>query len=572
MKFLMKRIYIILFLLIILLIANKVFASDSKIKYTKEDISNYFLGIISANQNYNNEAFKYLNKVQSIKNKHSRFNIEFIRTLVLLEEFKQAIAFSKNIWDENEFFFETDLLLGLNSFVKRDYVSAEKYFKRLNKVSRYNLVFDNFIGNVLIAWVRASQGNKEESFKFLEQIPNPYHHLKRTQNIFLQCYFDVNTTQESLEELIEDKDYNFSRYNFFLINYLLSKNKTMEAKKIIQNSRKKYSSNLLIKQTEFFFLNDQNEKIRNFFNCKNPKDSLAELFYVIANLYSSEQDYQLSNFYLKISLFLNNKFISNKALLAENFYYQKKNKKSKSIYNSLKTIGPVYSWYASKNVASILLDEKGKKYSVNSLEKDFNLLSNPNFEHYYELANFYKDNEYYEESIKYYSLALKEIKKDHFLVPKILDRRGTSFERLGDWKNAEKDLIESLKILPDQAHVLNYLAYTWIDKGINLDRGLEMLKKAAKLKGNDGYIIDSLGWAYYAKKNYIKAEFFLQKAVELLPYDPIINDHYADTLWMLNKNIQARYFWSHILKLNGIEQKLKDAIRKKLIFGITTQL
>jgi len=356
-----------------------------------------------------------------------------------------------------------------------------------------------------------------------------------------------------------------------LVNYFLFKNKTAEAKKIIKNYREEYNSNLLIKETENFFLNDKSERIKSFFNCQNPKDSLAEFFYVIANLYANEKDYQLSNFYLKISLFLNDKFLPNKALLAENFYYQKKNKASKSIYYSLKSIGSVYSWYASKNIASILLDEEGKKYSVTSLEKDFNLLSNPNFEHYYELANFYKDNEYYKESIKYYSLALMEIKKDHFLVPKILDRRGTSFERLGDWENAEKDLIESLKILPDQAHVLNYLAYTWIDEGINLDKGLEMLKKAVELRENDGYIIDSLGWAYYAKKNYIKAEFFLQKAVELLPSDPVINDHYADTLWMLNKNIQARYFWSNILKLNGTEQKLKDAIRKKLIFGITKQ-
>ena len=572
MKFLIKKIYIILFLLIILLITTKVLARDSKIKYERENISNYFLGVISANQDYNNEAFEYLKKVQSIKNKHSQFNIEFIRTLILLEKFKQAFVFSKSVWNKDELFFEADLLLGLNSFIKKDYVSAEKYFERLNKISRYNLIFDNFIGNVLIAWVRASQGNQEESFKFLEKIPNQYHRLKETQSVFLHCYFDLNKTQKSFEELIEDEDYNFSRYNFFLANYLLSKNKTTEAKKIIQNSRKKYNSNLLIKQTEIFFLNNDGKKIRNFFNCKNPKDSLAEFFYIIANLYSSEKDYQLSNFYLKISLFLNDKFISNKVLLAENLYYLQKNKASKNIYYSLKSIGPVYSWYASKNIASILLNEKGKKHSVNSLKKDFNLLSNPNFEHYYELANFYKDNEYYKESIKYYTLVLKEIKKDHFLVPKILDRRGTSFERLGDWKNAESDLIESLEILPDQAHVLNYLAYTWIDKGINLDRGLEMLKKAVKLRENDGYIIDSLGWAYYAKKNYIEAEFFLKKAVELLPSDPVISDHYADTLWMLNKNIQARYFWNNILKLNDTEQKLKDDIRKKLIFGITGQL
>ena len=374
------------------------------------------------------------------------------------------------------------------------------------------------------------------------------------------------------EKESNDKDSNFLRYNFFLINYLLFNNKTKEAKKVIGNSRKEYNSNLLIKQTENFFLNNENKKIKNFFNCKNSNDSLSEFFYVIANLYSSEKDYKLSNFYMKISIFLNNKFLPNQTLLAENYYYQKKNELSKNIYQSLKSIGPVYSWHASKSIAKILSDERGKKYSVSSLENEFNLLSNPNFEHYYELANFYKDNGYFEKSIKYYSLALSEIKKDHFLVPKILDRRGTSFERIGDWENAEKDLIKSLEILPDQAHVLNYLAYSWIDQGINVDEGLEMLKKADKLRENDGYIIDSLGWAYYVKENYSEAELFLQKAVELLPLDPIINDHYADTLWMLNKNIQARYLWKYILKLDDTKQKLKDTISKKLIFGITQKL
>ena len=119
MKFLIKKIYIILFLLIILLTATKTFARDSKIQYAGENISNYFLGVISANQSHNKEAFRYLKKVQSIKNRHSQFNVEFIRTIVLLEKFKQAFAFSKNVWSEDELFFETDLLLGLDSFIKK---------------------------------------------------------------------------------------------------------------------------------------------------------------------------------------------------------------------------------------------------------------------------------------------------------------------------------------------------------------------------------------------------------------------------------------------------------------------
>ena len=253
------------------------------------------------------------------------------------------------------------------------------------------------------------------------------------------------------------------------------------------------------------------------------------------------------------------------------FFYQQKYELSKKIYNSLKSIGPVYSWYASINLAIILSDIENKEYSVFDLEDEFNLLSNPDLEHHYELANFFKDREYYQESIKYYSLALQNIKQDHFLFSKILDRRGTSYERLGDWDNAEKDLKESLRILPDQPHVLNYLGYSWIDRGINIDKALEMIIRANELKKNDGYITDSLGWAFYVKKNYLDAEKFLQRAVEILPLDPIINDHYADTLWVLNKHIQARYFWKHVLGLDTVEQKLKDNVSKKLIFGIANK-
>ncbi len=572
MKFLPKKINIVLTLLIILLTKPLLASTDNKIKFTDENISNYFSGIVSINQNHDIRAFKYLKNINPKKNSHSQYKIEFVKTLVLLEKFNQAFIFSKKTWNEKDLIFEIDLLLGLNAYLKEDYTVAEKYFQRLNKISRHNLIFDNFIGNILISWVKAIQNDKKETFRFINKIPEPYRHLKSTQKIFLQCYFDSKETLKSFEQLIESKNYNFSRYNFFLINYLLSKNKVDEAKKIIRISRKKYNSNLLLEQTELFFLDKKYKKITNFFNCKNPNDSLAEFFYVIANLYASERDYRSSNFYLKISLFLNDKFLPNKALLAENLYFQNKSKASKDIYRSLKSIGSVYDWHASKNIASIILDEKGKKYSLKSLEKDFNLLKKPKLKHYYELANFYKDNEYYEKSIKYYSLALEKIEKNHLLIPKILYRRGTSYERLGKWKRAESDLIESLKILPDQAHVLNYLAYTWVDKGVNLDKGLEMLIKANKLEENDGYIIDSLGWAYYAKKNYIKAKFFLEKAVELLPSDPIITDHYADSLWMLNKDIQARHIWSSILKLDKVEEKLKDNIKRKLIFGMSRQL
>ena len=150
MKFIIKKNYFVFLLFVVLLFSSKTFAKDSKIQYSKENISNYFQGKLSINQNYNRKAFDNLKKVRSLKNYHSQFNVEFIRTLILLEKFEEAFDYSKTIWIEEEFFYETDLLLGVNYILNEDYKSAEKYFKRLNKISRYNLIFDNFIGNDVI--------------------------------------------------------------------------------------------------------------------------------------------------------------------------------------------------------------------------------------------------------------------------------------------------------------------------------------------------------------------------------------------------------------------------------------
>ena len=567
MKYLNKKIYLVFLLINLSLISSKAFSKNAKFSYSQDDIFNYFSGIVAMSQNNTTSGFKYLKKTKSLKNVHYNYNVQFLRSLILLNKFDEAFSFSKEIWDEDILYFDADLLIGIKYFIEEDFLNAEKYFSRLNSFTKYNLFLDDFLGNVLIGWVKASKNDKEGAFKYYEEIPDRYKKLKKIQHALLQCYFDSSKTELSFNELMDSEDYS-SRYNFFLINYLLHKNNNIKAEEIIQKGREDYSSNLLIKQSEDFVFKKNYKKIKGFFNCNDPKDSIAEIFYVMANIYSTNQDYKISNFYMNLSLFFNNKFLPNKILLAENFYIQKKYELARKTYESVKEIGQIYSWYASIHLAIILEKAVDEEASIAYLVKEFKKIKKPNFENYYELANFFKDSKKYKKSIRYYSLALENIEKDHKLVPKILERRGTSLEKLGKWNEAEKDLLESLKILPDQPYVLNYLAYSWVEKKVNIEKSLDMLLKANDLRKNDGYITDSVGWAYYRIGDYIKAEKFLKEAVQLMPLDPIINDHYADSLWMLEKKIQARYFWKHVLNLDEIEEELIEKIKKKLIFGI----
>ena len=195
-------------------------------------------------------------------------------------------------------------------------------------------------------------------------------------------------------------------------------------------------------------------------------------------------------------------------------------------------------------------------------------IKNPNIHEIYDYAEFLKNNDQFEESIIYFSKVLKLVKPSNYLFSKASDGRGVAYERSGDWAKAESDLLNSLKATPKQAYVINYLAYSWIEKGINIEKSLKMLEEANNLKKNDGYIIDSLGWALFKLKKFKEAKIYLQQAVKIMPADPVINDHFGDSLWMNGKKLQARYHWNYVLTLEKTEDKLKQKIRKKIIFGL----
>ncbi|HET6839184.1 MAG TPA: tetratricopeptide repeat protein [Bradyrhizobium sp.] len=123
--------------------------------------------------------------------------------------------------------------------------------------------------------------------------------------------------------------------------------------------------------------------------------------------------------------------------------------------------------------------------------------------------------------------------------------RGICEERSKQWSKAEADMRKALDLQPDQAHVQNYLGYSWIDQGVNLDEGMKMIKHAVDQRPDDGYIVDSLGWAYYRIGNYEEAVKTLERAIDLKPEDPTINDHLGDAYWRVGRTLEAKYQWAH---------------------------
>ena len=424
---------------------------------------------------------------------------------------------------------------------------------------------DSYLAHSLFVWSDLNQNKFEKAKSDFNQLDDRFDNLKKIQNTFLHCFFMSEKTDTLFKELLSDEKTNFSRYNYFYAKYFESINQKNKAKKIIDNSLEKYPRNLLLNQYKIDLINSKN----NFdFDCKKKQHIVAEILYITANALSSQSIYPLSNFYLNLSKYLNKEFLAFDTLMAENLYKINDLSGAKNIYKKLTNYGDAFKWYSNKQISRILIQEKKKDKSIKLLSKSFNDLSYKGVYETYDYAEFLKNNEEFESAIKHYTDILKVIDKDHSLYSQVTDGRGVAYERIGEWDKAEKDLLDSLKVSPEQAYVINYLAYSWIEQGVKIKKSLEMLRKANKIKSNDPFIIDSLGWALYKLERYQESKNYLQLAVRLMPADPIVNDHYGDVLWKNGDKIQARYYWNYVLNLEKAEEDLKEKIEQKLIKGL----
>ena len=529
-----------------------------------DNISDYFSGILLLNDNQYNSSFKYLKKLSGLEEIHTNYSIKYLYSLVNSGNINEAFNYSRKLEKQKLESFESNLITGIFYLKKSDFKSAKKYFLKA-KAKGSKFVLNNYVSDSLYNWSNLTNIDKSSANLELKKLDKRFENLKKIQSVFLNCYYNSSDTNELFSTLNSNQRTDFSRYNYFHASYAISIGKINEAKSIVQSALKLYPRNLLLNQYKI----DLNElKNMDAFDCRKEKHVVAEILYITANALSSQSLYSLSNFYLNLAKFLNEDFHSFETLLAENFYKTNNFEDAKKIYKNLSKRGEAFKWYSTKQLARIFIQEKKTKDAIKLTSSVYKDLINKEVYETFDFAEFLKNNEKFQESIFHYTAVLKNIKSKHPLYPKATDGRGVAYERIGNWDKAEKDLLASLSADPDQAYVINYLAYSWIEKGIKIEKSLNMLEKANKLKSNDPFIIDSLGWALFKLERYKESKKYLQLAVRLMPGDPIVNDHYGDVLWKNGNQLQARYYWNYVLNLKKTEENLKKIIDKKLIQGL----
>lgn len=186
---------------------------------------------------------------------------------------------------------------------------------------------------------------------------------------------------------------------------------------------------------------------------------------------------------------------------------------------------------------------------------------------YLALGGVYASQENYAAAAELYDRAVARMGEPQAEHWNIFYQRGIAYERLKEWEKAEPNFRTALELHPDQPQVLNYLGYSWVDMNINLEEGLELIKRAVELRPSDGYIVDSLGWAYYRLGRFEDAVRELERAVSLMPNDPILNDHLGDAYWRVGRKLEATFQWRHARDLDP-DEKVLASVNKKLAEGL----
>ncbi|MFD2204314.1 tetratricopeptide repeat protein [Kiloniella antarctica] len=297
-----------------------------------------------------------------------------------------------------------------------------------------------------------------------------------------------------------------------------------------------------------------------------PGDAFAEILFGFASLHAQEKAYDTGLVYANQALRLRPEYEEAKILVGEIMQTQGRSRDAINLYKTIPLQSP-YAWTVGLRIADEM-DVLGLEAETLETLDQLTTLRPERFEPYLRKGNLLRASEKFDASAKAYEQAINRIDAQDARFWTLFYFRGISFERTKQWPKAEADFLKALELSPDQPHVLNYLAYSWVEQNKNLSESEQMLIKAVELRPEDGYIVDSLGWVYYQLGKYENAVEYLERAIELKAEDPVINDHLGDAYWRVGRYHEARFQWRRALSFDPEDEQV-EMINTKIDKGMS---
>lgn len=531
---------------------------QEKHEQTRSLLGSYLAGRFARTQRDNSKAAQFYENALA---KDPGSNLILQRTFLLDAiggDWDRALRLAEDVAANETSHQIARFLLGVKAFKQGNFGVAGKHFAAVRKGTLSNLT-----ARLAQAWTLLADGHADRAIDELAKIKKAdwsqfyqdYHH-----GLIADVAGKRKIAEKALAKAFKSRPRTL-RIAEAYVRHVSHAGTAKRAKQILKKHIGKSAGHPISRA----LLKDINAGKKLSLLITSPADGLAEVFYAIGDALTGEDSTEIGLVYLRLALYLRPDFPLANIAIGEVFDKMEQYQRAIDLYDRVPRTSPIWQRAQIR-----------KAYDLNSLEKTDEakalLLSlaksTPGDPRAYDaLGSILRSRQRYEESDRYYSRAIELINKPLQRHWTLFYARGVSRERLKNWPGAEADLKMALKLSPEQPLILNYLGYSWVDQGVNLKRALNLIRKAVKLKPDDGYFVDSLGWAHYRLGNFKKAAKHLERSVELRPDDPVINDHLGDAYWRVKRIFEAKYQWYQALTLEPepddeakIKQKLKSGL------------
>ncbi len=451
------------------------------------------------------------------------------------------------------------IVLGLKAFRDRQYSDARANFAESSYTPAGELT-----SNLLSAWSYAGEGSINAAMKELDKLDlqEGFANFKALHVALISDYLGSNVRAESAYRKAYEQAGTSLRVVQAFGNFLERNDKTAEAIKIYSGYLTAVQHNVLVEAA----LASAQSGIKPEPFVATPAAGAGEVLFSLAAAMNEEQTIDAAQIYAQMALQLSTDRPVTQSLLGDILTDMKSYQAANDAFEKIPTTSPLRT-YADTEIAINLQRLDQNKSAVERL-KTVLAKDSKNLDAWTSLGNIYRVNNENENAVAAYTEAIKLLPEKGSGNWQLYYNRGIAHEHMKAFDKSEADFREALNISADEPSVLNYLGYALIDRGQKLDEAIGMVKRAVDLRPNDGYIVDSLGWAYYTLGDYEQAVGYLERAVDLAPYDAVIAEHLGDAYWRVGRKVEAGFQYQHA-KDNHPEADDAVRIEAKVKNGLT---
>ncbi len=519
---------------------------------------NYLVGVYASKLRDTDTAADFLGRALN-DDPNNKTLVERAFILSLSSGFiDRAEALAERVVRFNKRHRMSHVVLGLRDARKKRFESARKHFRQ----AAYTPVGE-LTSALLEAWSYAAQGKTVETFAALESLNKneAFSNFKVFHGALIADFLGLPSRADAAYKKADERAGTTLRVVQSYGDYLQRTGRKDEAievfEKYLATGRRSPIVRAALENLQ------KGKKLDKFIT--SASDGMAEAMFSIASALSDEQNIDVSLIYVQLAMSMRPEFDVARVLLGEIYEDTKRYAKAVETFK-LVSADSALRPNAEIQIAVNLDNLEQSDEAIETL-RAFIKREPSSYDANVTLGNIQRSHEKWTDAVDSYSRALElvpEINQNHWTL---LYFRGIAYERSKQWALAEPDFLKALELQPDQPAVLNYLGYSWIEKGLKLKKAIKMVAKAVELRPNDGYIVDSLGWAHYQLGEFERAVKHLERAVELRPEDPVINDHLGDAYWRVGRKLEAKFQWRHA-KDNKPEEKDLKVIEQKLLKGL----